>query len=343
MTTDIAKITITPEDRQLIKETICKDATESEMKLFFYDCQRRGTHPLDRKIHFTKRQGRYTPIVGIDFMRERADSTGQLAGIGEPEFTGTPKKDDFCAKVTVKKIVSGLTSEFVGVARWPEFYPGDAVGFMWKKMPHNQLAKCAEAAALRKGFSAAMAGIYLHEEMDMDREPEAEISPVPDELKPDTWIEGSFKEIITGYGAHPNQVAFRVDLLGDSEWRFHLLGNVEGLEHIEPNQRVRFQYGKAGKFRALTAIEPLPLVLEGQAEEISQDPPAVNYDDDAEWLRWLAGMESNPETSAILKRVKKEMGIKMLLKDVAAPGRQIIVDSCTQIEADQMAAGGLFT
>ncbi len=36
-------------------------------------------------------------------------------------------------------------------ARWSEYKPSSD-DFMWQKMPHGQLAKCAEALALRKAF-----------------------------------------------------------------------------------------------------------------------------------------------------------------------------------------------
>lgn len=77
MTTALAKPDtqapmVTPEDVELIRRTIAKDATPEELRLFFYDNARRGVHPLDRMIHFTKRGGRYTPITSIDFMRSRA-------------------------------------------------------------------------------------------------------------------------------------------------------------------------------------------------------------------------------------------------------------------------------
>ena len=160
-----AEASVTPEQIQIIKNTLAKGATDDELRLFIYDCQRRGVHPLDKLIHFTKRGGRYVPITSIDFMRQQADRTGQYVGY-ESKFEGTPATNDFSCTVTVKRIVQGVTGTWTGTARWAEYYPGDGPeGGMWRKMKHNQLEKCAEALALRRAFPG-LQGLYTREEMD---------------------------------------------------------------------------------------------------------------------------------------------------------------------------------
>lgn len=157
---------VTPEQVALITRTVANGATPDELKLYLYDCQRRGVHPLDRLIHFTKRGGKYTPITGIDFMRTRAHESGDCAGIGDPEFSGDQASAEFTARCTVKRIVRGIVCDFTATARWSEYYPGDQGGHMWRKMPHVMLGKCAEALALRKAFPQELAGLYAREEMD---------------------------------------------------------------------------------------------------------------------------------------------------------------------------------
>jgi hypothetical protein len=66
------QVVITNEQMELAKATVAKDATDAEFALFVYDCRRRGVHPLDRLIHFTKRGGKYTPVTSIDMFRARA-------------------------------------------------------------------------------------------------------------------------------------------------------------------------------------------------------------------------------------------------------------------------------
>jgi hypothetical protein len=68
--------------------------------------------------------------------------------------------------VTVYKIIGNVRCPFTASARWDQYYPGDEQGFMWRKMPHLMLGKCAEALALRKAFPAELSGLYIKEEMD---------------------------------------------------------------------------------------------------------------------------------------------------------------------------------
>lgn len=159
--------TVTTEQLDLIKRTIAKDATPDELKLYLYDCARQGVHPLDKLIHFTKRSGKYTPITSIDFMRIRASETGEYAGSDDAVFFPayeTANSTPDAATVTVWRLVQGQRCPFVATARWAEYKPDQ--DFMWKKMPHTMLAKCAEALALRKGFPKQLAGLYAKEEMD---------------------------------------------------------------------------------------------------------------------------------------------------------------------------------
>lgn len=174
-TTEAPKVT--PEQMELVKKTVANGATADELKLYLYDCARQGVHPLDKLIHFTKRSNKYTPITSIDFMRIRAADTGEYAGSDDATFTpgfsnttedfvqGKPSDRPDSATVTVWRFVQGQRCAFTATARWSEYKP-DANDFMWKKMPHTMLAKCAEALALRKGFPKQLAGLYAKEEMD---------------------------------------------------------------------------------------------------------------------------------------------------------------------------------
>lgn len=146
-----------------------QNATPAEIKLYMYDCDRRGVHPLDKLIHFTKRNNRYTPVTSIDFMRIRAESSGAYMGSDDAVFEEGAKYP-VSAKVVIWKMVNGQRGRFEATARWSEYAPdlNSNSAFMWKKMPHTMLAKCAEALALRKAFPGQLAGLYASEEMAQD-------------------------------------------------------------------------------------------------------------------------------------------------------------------------------
>jgi hypothetical protein len=109
-------------------------------------------------------------ITAIDGYRLIADRTGRYCGNDEPRFSGSKVVDnvrvpDSCT-VTVWKLVGGQRMPFSATCYWDEYYPGGRRGHMWRKMPHGQLAKVTEAAALRKAFPADLSGMYTNDEME---------------------------------------------------------------------------------------------------------------------------------------------------------------------------------
>ncbi len=176
---------VTPDQLDLVKRTIASGASDSELKLYLYDCARQGVHPLDRLLHFTKRGGKYTPVTSIDLMRTRAADTGEYAGSDDATFLeledGLPPEK---ATVTVWRLVQGQRCPFTATARWMEYCPPSGQDMMWRKMSHTMLAKCAEALALRKGFPRQLAGLYAREELDQAQTLDVAPTPQPTEIQP---------------------------------------------------------------------------------------------------------------------------------------------------------------
>lgn len=166
----------TPEQLQLLKDTVAKDTTNDEFKVFCYAVQRTGLDPFVKQIYAVKRNGTVTVQVGIDGFRLIAHRTGQFAGNDEIIFDNelSPKK----AIARVYRLVNGVRCAFTGVARWSEYYPGDKLGFMWKKMPCVMLGKVAESIALRMAFPAELSGLYTKEEMHQAEQQEEVKPPV---------------------------------------------------------------------------------------------------------------------------------------------------------------------
>lgn len=149
----------------LIKRTIAKGASNDELELFLYHCRKTGLDPLARQIYLVKRSGSATIQTGIDGYRLVADRTGKYAGNDDYEYDNAEERPQW-AKARIWKIVEGVRCPFEATARWSQYFPGDSQGFMWKKMPHLMLGKCAEALALRKAFPAELSGLYTKEEME---------------------------------------------------------------------------------------------------------------------------------------------------------------------------------
>ena len=168
-------ITFTPEQVDLIKRTVAEGATNDELALFMHQAKRTGLDPLARQIYCVKRQGKMTIQTSIDGFRVVAERTGVYAGQDAPihAYGKNPKKVGekfvpYKTQVNIYKFNPKTGERYlaaVGEAFWDEFKPQGGQDFMWKKMPHVMLAKCAEAQALRKAFPQDLSGLYTDDEM----------------------------------------------------------------------------------------------------------------------------------------------------------------------------------
>lgn len=153
-----------------------KPRSDEDMLLFLYVCKRVGLDPLTKQIYAIFRwdsilgKEKMTVQTGIDGMRLVAQRTGLYAGQDDIKYTPEDESTTYPTKATctVYKVVNGQKIAFSASARWSEYVQKKTDGTpvtMWAKMPYNQLGKCAEALALRKGFPNELSGIYSEEEM----------------------------------------------------------------------------------------------------------------------------------------------------------------------------------
>jgi len=171
---DHASVTLYDQGKlQEIKQIICPTLDDKQFTNFVEVCRALNLNPWTKEIYGVIKGGRLVIIIGIDGYRNTANASGVCLGISEPEFVYNPHNTNvpLSAKVTVKKLVQGHVCEFVGFAYFDEYNPGNNP--VWKKMPRNQLAKCAEAQAIRKAFSRNLGGTYINEEVEHmpDEEP----------------------------------------------------------------------------------------------------------------------------------------------------------------------------
>lgn len=156
----------------LIRKTFGRELTDNEFELFINVAKARGLDPVLNQIHAVVRgtgdDAKVTFQVGIDGFRLIAARTGEYAGRDETKFE-YKKADDiypYKATVTVYRLVNGVRCAWTASAKWSEYFPGDKMGFMWKKLPETMLEKCAEGRALRMAFPNDLSGLYVKEEMD---------------------------------------------------------------------------------------------------------------------------------------------------------------------------------
>jgi len=204
MSTDIVKAggslairpdqtTWTPEQAAVLQQSgISDDVTAAELSGFLHLCQKTQLDPFSRQIYLIgrkdKKVGRvvFTPQTGIDGYRVIAHrviaASGESFGYEDTQWCDASgrwrdvwlsNEPPAAAKVTVLR--NG--HRFPAIALYREYvqtgWESKPIG-LWGKMPASQLAKCAEALALRKAFPHDLAGVYTAEEMAQADNPGAD-------------------------------------------------------------------------------------------------------------------------------------------------------------------------
>lgn len=154
----------TREQVDLIKDTVCKGASDDELDLFLYTCKRTGLDPFMKQIYSIQRGKTRTTQTAIDGFRAIAERTGKYAPGDEPKFTYDKEGNLISATAYVKKLTADGTWHVVpATIYWKEFV--NTASNFHRVMPHVMAAKTAEAHALRKAFPLEFSGIYASEEM----------------------------------------------------------------------------------------------------------------------------------------------------------------------------------
>ena len=171
-----------------LKNSLYTGAKDESIKMVLDYCKAAKLNPMQKPVHIVPMSvknaltGKYeykdVVMAGVGLYRIQAARSQQYAGVSEPEFG----EDVTCnlggaditypkwCKVTVKKIVNNTIVEFTAKEYWLENYAAKkdelTPNTMWRKRPYGQLAKCAEAQALRKAFPEIVSQHPTAEEME---------------------------------------------------------------------------------------------------------------------------------------------------------------------------------
>lgn len=186
----------------VLRTSLYPGAKDESIKMAINYCKAAGLDVMQKPVHLVpmydaKAKGmRDVVMPGIGLYRTQAARSGAYAGVTEPEF-GADVTEEFpeesgyegkrrpavtvtfpawCKVIVKRQMANGQIAEFAATERWKENYATSGKdskqpNAMWQRRPYAQLAKCAEAQALRKAFpefgSAPTADEMEGKEIDM--------------------------------------------------------------------------------------------------------------------------------------------------------------------------------
>lgn len=171
----------------LLRSLGVEKANRADLALFFHVAKRTGLDPFARQIYMIERWSKDGPKqtiqTGIDGFRliahRVAERTGERIGYEDTEWCDSSGQwqdvwlsDEPPAAARTAILRNG--QRFPGIALMSEYVQtkkGGEPTAMWASKPAGQLAKCAEALALRKAFPQDLSGIYTGDEMQHDTKP----------------------------------------------------------------------------------------------------------------------------------------------------------------------------
>ena len=158
---------------KVLQSSLYPGASAASIQMVLGYCRAAGLDPIQKPVHIVpmwdakNKTMRDVVMPGIGLYRTQAARSG-CAGVSEPEFGddvtekigGVEITYPKWCRVTVKRrLETGEIVDFTAREFWKENYAvrggqekSVAPNAMWAKRPYGQIAKCAEAQALRRAF-----------------------------------------------------------------------------------------------------------------------------------------------------------------------------------------------
>jgi hypothetical protein len=224
--------------------------------------------------------------TGIDYLRAASEETARYVGqkpiifgpdIDQGTGEGTIKVPEYATATVLRRDAeSGEVVEIPHTVYWREYYPGEKMGFMWRKMPHSQLGKCAEAGALRKGFPRKLGGLYVNEEMEQAAAvPFAAKAPVgqPAEVKQQpqgktegNTVTGVYDAVTKKSGGTKDKPWTKFAVNVDGVWYSTFDTKIAELLEANKDKKVTLTFSNDGKYNTI-----------GEVSLPSDTPPAEDF------------------------------------------------------------------
>ncbi len=157
----------------VLESSLYPGAKLESIKLVVGYCRAQQLDPMQKPVHIVPmsvKQGkdyvwRDVIMPGIGLYRTQAARSGVYAGISEPEYGPDITErlgeieityPQWCKTTAFRLMPNGQMASFTAKEIWKENYAtkGKEItpNAMWARRPYAQIAKCAEAQALRKAF-----------------------------------------------------------------------------------------------------------------------------------------------------------------------------------------------
>ena len=159
---------------QIMRASLYPGAAEESIDMVLGYCKAAGLDPMQKPVHIVPlwdgkaKVLRDVVMPGIGLYRVQAARTGEYAGMSDAEFGPDVTEEldgvlvtypQWCRVIVRRRLRTGEIVDFPAREFWRENYATKggkersiAPNSMWLRRPYGQIAKCAEAQALRKAF-----------------------------------------------------------------------------------------------------------------------------------------------------------------------------------------------